>query len=93
MKITNSGNFDGKEIVQLYIRDVVGSVTRPVKELKGFQKIAILKGTTETVTFELSEEDLKFYNSDLNYVSEPGQFEVFVGPNSDTSNKILIELK
>jgi beta-glucosidase len=93
VKITNSGNFDGKEIVQLYIRDVVGSVTRPVKELKGFQKIAILKGTTETVTFELSEEDLKFYNSDLNYVSEPGQFEVFVGPNSDTSNKILIELK
>jgi beta-glucosidase len=93
VKITNSGNYDGKEIVQLYIRDVVGSVTRPVKELKGFQKIAIKKGTTETVTFELSEENLKFYNSDLNFVSEPGQFEVFVGPNSDTSNKILIELK
>jgi beta-glucosidase len=93
VKITNSGNYDGKEIVQLYIRDVVGSVTRPVKELKGFQKIAIKKGTTETVTFELSEENLKFYNSDLNYVSEPGQFEIFVGPNSDTSNKILIELK
>ncbi len=93
VKITNSGNFDGKEIVQLYIRDLVGSVTRPVKELKGFKKIAISKGKTETVTFELSEEDLKFYNSDLNYVSEPGQFEIFVGPNSDTSNKITLELK
>lgn len=93
VKITNSGNYDGKEIVQLYIRDLVGSVTRPVKELKGFQKIDIKKGTTETVTFELSEEDLKFYNSDLNFVSEAGQFEIFVGPNSDTSNKILIELK
>lgn len=93
VKITNSGNFDGKEIVQLYIRDLVGSVTRPVKELKGFKKIAISKGKTEKVTFELSEEDLKFYNSDLNYVSEPGQFEIFVGPNSDTSNKITLELK
>jgi beta-glucosidase len=93
VKITNSGNFDGKEIVQLYIRDIVGSVTRPVKELKGFKKIAISKGKTEKVTFELSEEDLKFYNSDLNYVSEPGQFEIFVGPNSDTSNKITLELK
>jgi beta-glucosidase len=93
VKITNSGNYDGKEIVQLYIRDVVGSVTRPVKELKGFQKIELAKGATKIVTFEISEEDLKFYNSDLNFVSEPGQFEVFVGPNSDTSNKILIELK
>jgi beta-glucosidase len=93
VKITNSGNYDGKEIVQLYIRDVVGSVTRPVKELKGFQKIELAKGATKIVTFEIFEEDLKFYNSDLNFVSEPGQFEVFVGPNSDTSNKILIELK
>lgn len=93
VNVTNSGNFDGKEIVQLYIRDLVGSVTRPIKELKGFQKIAIPKGTTKKVTFELSEEDLKFYNSELNYVSEPGQFEVFVGPNSDTTNKKIVELE
>jgi beta-glucosidase len=93
VKITNSGNYDGKEIVQLYIRDVVGSVTRPVKELKGFQKIELAKGETKTVSFELSEEDLKFYNSDLNFVSETGQFEVFVGSNSDTKNKKTFELK
>lgn len=93
VNITNSGNYDGKEIVQLYIRDLVGSVTRPVKELKGFQKIEIEKGATKLVTFELFEEDLKFYNSDLNFVSEPGQFEVFVGPNSDTTNKKTFELK
>jgi len=85
--ITNSGNFDGKEVVQLYIRDVVGSITRPIKELKGFQKINLKKGEKRTVTFEISVEDLKFYNSDLKFVAEPGQFEVFIGTNSDTTNK------
>ncbi|WP_333693973.1 beta-glucosidase BglX [Flavobacterium sp.] len=90
--VTNSGNYDGKEIVQMYIRDVVGSITRPVKELKGFQKVEIKKGQTQTVEFEISEEDLKFYNFDLEYVSEPGKFEVFVGPDSTTSNKVEFEL-
>lgn len=85
--ITNTGNFDGKEVVQLYIRDLVGSVTRPVKELKGFQKINLKKGETRTVTFDISIEDLKFYNSDLQLVAEPGKFEVFIGTNSDTTNK------
>ncbi|MDO9038149.1 MAG: beta-glucosidase BglX, partial [Lutibacter sp.] len=70
--VTNSGNYDGKEVVQLYIRDLVGSVTRPVKELKGFQKIFLKKGETKTVTFTLSIEDLKFYDYDLNFVAEPG---------------------
>ncbi|WP_040279546.1 beta-glucosidase BglX [Psychroserpens damuponensis] len=82
--VTNSGDYDGKEIVQLYIRDVVGSVTRPVKELKGFQKVEIKKGETETITFTVTVEDLKFYNSSLDFVAEPGQFQVFVGTNSDT---------
>jgi beta-glucosidase len=90
--ITNSGKFDGKEVVQLYIRDVIGSVTRPLKELKGFQKIEIKKGETKTVTFEISIEDLKFYNADLQFVAEPGKFEIFIGTNSDTTNKIEFDL-
>ena len=90
--ITNTGNFDGKEVVQLYIRDLVGSVTRPVKELKGFQKINIKKGEKQTVTFDISVEDLKFYNSDLKYVAEPGEFEIFIGTSSDTSLKLKLVL-
>lgn len=90
--VTNSGKFDGKEVVQLYIRDVIGSVTRPLKELKGFQKIEIKKGETKTVTFEISIEDLKFYNADLQFVAEPGKFEIFIGTNSDTTNKIEFDL-
>lgn len=80
--ITNSGNYDGAEVVQLYIRDLVGSVTRPVKELKGFQKVFLKKGETKTVEFTLIEKDLRFYNSDLKFVSEPGDFKVFVGTSS-----------
>jgi len=80
--VTNSGNYDGAEVVQLYIRDMVGSVTRPVKELKGFQKIFLKKGETRTVEFPLTEKDLRFYNSNLKLVSEPGDFKVFVGTNS-----------
>jgi beta-glucosidase len=91
--VKNSGNYDGKEVVQLYIRDLVGSVTRPVKELKGFEKVEIKKGETKTVTFKLTVEDLKFYNSNLDFVAEPGQFHVFVGTNSDTTMKAEFELK
>lgn len=90
--VTNSGNYDGKEVVQLYIRDLVGSVTRPVKELKGFQKIELKKGETKTVTFKLTVEDLKFYNSNLDFVAEPGTFEVFVGTNSTETLKDTFEL-
>ncbi|WP_258097706.1 beta-glucosidase BglX [Marinoscillum pacificum] len=80
--VTNSGDVAGKEVVQLYIRDVVGSVTRPVKELKGFEKVLINGGETKTVSFEITPEDLKFYNSDLEFVWEPGEFEIMVGTNS-----------
>ncbi|WP_309641120.1 beta-glucosidase BglX [Flavobacterium sp.] len=90
--VTNTGNFDGKEVVQLYTRDIVGSVTRPVKELKGFQKIALKKGEKQTVTFEISAEDLKFYNSKLQHVAEAGEFEVFVGTNSNAPLKTKFEL-
>ncbi len=90
--VINTGNFDGKEIVQLYTKDLVGSVTRPIKELKGFQKIDLKKGEKQTVVFELSAQDLKFYNSELQFVAEPGDFEVFVGTNSDTTLKAKFEL-
>jgi beta-glucosidase len=90
--VANTGNFDGKEVVQLYIRDIVGSVTRPLKELKGFQKPTIKKGEKQTITFQITIEDLKFYNSDLQFVAEPGQFEIFIGGNSNTELKTLFEL-
>jgi len=82
VEVTNSGDFDGAEVVQLYLRDIVGSVTRPVKELKGFQKVFLKKGETRTIEFTLTEKDLRFYNSDLQFVSEPGDFKVFVGTSS-----------
>jgi beta-glucosidase len=90
--VKNTGNFDAKEVVQLYIRDLVGSVTRPVKELKGFEKVLIKKNETKTVQFTIDIEDLKFYNSDLQFVAEPGEFEVFVGADSDTNLKVKFEL-
>jgi beta-glucosidase len=80
--LTNTGKYDGAEVVQLYIRDVVGSVTRPVKELKGFQKIMLKAGETKTVTFNITPNDLKFYNYDLKYDWEAGDFEIMIGGNS-----------
>ncbi|MBE2230439.1 MAG: beta-glucosidase BglX [Chitinophagaceae bacterium] len=80
--VTNTGNYEGKEVVQLYIRDVVGSVTRPVKELKGFQKISLKAGESKTVSFIITPEDLKFYNYDLKYVWESGEFQIMIGTNS-----------
>jgi beta-glucosidase len=80
--VTNTGSREGKEVVQLYIRDVVGSITRPVKELKAFEKISLKAGETKTVKFTLHQNDLSFYNADLNFLAEPGEFHVFVGGNS-----------
>jgi len=80
--ITNSGAVVGEEVVQLYIQDVVGSITRPVKELKGFQKIKLEAGVSQRVEFKLSVTDLSFYNSDLKFGAEPGKFQVFIGSNS-----------
>uniref|UniRef100_UPI0002C86589 JMB19063 n=1 Tax=compost metagenome TaxID=702656 RepID=UPI0002C86589 len=82
IELTNSGDYDGAEVVQLYIRDLVGSTTRPVKELKGFQKVFLKKGETKTITFKITPEDLKFYNYDLKYDWEPGEFVIMVGGNS-----------
>ncbi|MBS1658123.1 MAG: fibronectin type III-like domain-contianing protein, partial [Bacteroidetes bacterium] len=81
-----------EEIVQLYTHDLVGSVTRPVRELKGFQKIALKAGEIKTVTFTLRADDLAFTNSQLVYQAEPGKFEVFAGPNSASGLKAEFEL-
>jgi beta-glucosidase len=80
--ITNNGKYDGKEVVQLYIRDVVGSITRPVKELKGFEKVDLKVGESKTVNFTITPNDLKFYNYDLKYDWEAGDFEIMIGTNS-----------
>jgi beta-glucosidase len=91
--VTNSGSVDGEEVVQLYIRDVVGSVTRPVKELKGFQKIFLKAGESKEVSFILSENDLSFYKQDMRFGSEPGEFIVFVGGNSRDVKETRFELR
>ena len=80
--LKNTGNRAGEEVVQLYVRDLVGSVTRPVKELKGFQKVALKAGESKTIRFQLSSEDLRFYTQSMDFKAEPGQFKVFVGGNS-----------
>lgn len=82
-EVTNTGNYSGAEVVQLYIHQKVRSITPPVKELKGFKKIFLRKGETKTVKFVITPEDLKFYNNDLEFVYEPGEFELFVSDSSD----------
>lgn len=80
--VTNSGNYDGEEVVQLYIRDLFGKVVRPVKELKGFEKVFIKKGETKTIGFTITPENLKFYDDQLNYDWEGGEFDIMVGTDS-----------
>ena len=80
--LTNNGKYDGNEVVQLYIRDMVGSVARPVKELKGFQKVFLKAGESKKVSFTITPEDLKFYNSELKYDWEAGEFDIMIGTNS-----------
>jgi beta-glucosidase len=91
--LSNTGKYDGKEVVQLYIRDLVGSITRPVKELKGFQKVSLKAGESKTISFNISENDLKFYNSELKFVAEPGDFKVFIGTNSRDVKEAAFTLK
>ncbi|KFF23610.1 beta-glucosidase BglX [Chryseobacterium vrystaatense] len=80
--VSNTGKYDGEEVVQLYIRDLFGKVVRPVKELKGFQKIFIKKGESKKVDFQLTPEDLKFFDDELNFDWESGEFDIMVGTNS-----------
>ncbi|WDF67395.1 beta-glucosidase BglX [Sphingobacterium oryzagri] len=82
INVKNTGKFDGEEVVQLYLRDIYASTTRPIKELKGFQKVFLKKGEARDISFEISVEDLKFYNNELKFVAEPGDFKLFIGTNS-----------
>lgn len=91
--VTNTGAVAGKEVVQMYLQDVVGTTTRPVRELKGFEKISLEPGETKTVTFEITPELMSYYNSELDFVAEPGEFRVFIGPDSRTKNAASFILK
>lgn len=92
VSVKNTGMYAGEETVQLYIRDMVGSITRPVKELKGFEKIYLEPGEIKKISFSVAEKDLRFYNSDLKYVSEPGTFKVYIGTNSNEGEEAAFEL-
>ena len=91
--LTNNGNYDGEETVQLYIQDLVGSVVRPVKELKGFQKVFLKKGESRQVSFTIDTGKLKFYNSELKYIYEPGDFKVYIGGNSQDVKEASFKLQ
>jgi beta-glucosidase len=91
--VSNNGNYDGEEVVQLYVRDLVASVTRPLKELKVFKKLLIKKGDTQTVSLTLTTDDLGFYRQDMSFGAEPGEFEVFVGGNSNELLSAKFSLK
>jgi beta-glucosidase len=91
--IKNIGNYDGSEVAQLYIQDLFGSVTRPVKELKSFEKIFLKKGESKTVDFRITANDLRFYTKDMTFKAEPGSFKVFVGTNSRQVSEALFQYK
>jgi len=92
ISVTNTGNFDGEEVVQLYIGDPVASITQPLKKLKAFQKIFLKKGETKTVSFSVGADELKFYNTDLKQITEPGTFKVMIGTNSNDVKTATFEL-
>lgn len=93
VNVSNTGDFDGEEIVQLYVRDVEGSVTRPLKELKDFKKVFIRKGETVKVSFTVDVTDLAYYYSDLQLRAEKGGYEIMTGPNSAETQKVKLELR
>lgn len=93
VNVKNTGKYKGEEVVQLYVRDEVASVTRPIKELKGFEKISLEPGETKTVTFDITDEQLGFYNNDMDYVVEKGDFTFMVGTNSKDVQSIKYTLK
>ena len=92
VEVTNTGDVAGKEIVQMYIKDVKASTSRPVRELKGFDKVLLQPGETKTVTFEIGLDALSFFNQEMVYGAEPGEFKVFIGGDSRTNNEASFEL-
>ena len=93
VNVKNTGKYDADEVVQLYIHDLSASISRPVKELKGFERISLKAGESRDVSFDIDTDMLKFYNSDLQYVAEPGDFEVMVGGNSRDVQKVRFTLE
>jgi beta-glucosidase len=92
VNVTNTGEIAGDEVVQLYVRDMVGEVIRPLKELKAFEKVTLAPGETKTIEFTLSEEQLRYHHRDLSYTSDAGEFTIFVGPNSREVSSVTFEL-
>ena len=92
VEVKNTGKYAGEEVVQLYIQDLFGSVTRPVKELKGFQKIDLKAGETKTIRFEISAKDLNFFNADMDFTTEAGNFKLWIGANADCQNFVEFEV-
>jgi beta-glucosidase len=92
VEVKNSGKVAAEEVVQLYVRDLKGSVTRPVRELKGISKIMLQPGESREVKFTLRSSDLAFYTRDMSFKAEPGDFKVFVGTDSNTNNEASFTL-
>ncbi|MBP2833455.1 beta-glucosidase BglX [Aquimarina sp. U1-2] len=92
VKVVNTGEYDGKEVVQLYIRDRHASITRPVKELKGFELVSLKKGESQTISFQLDSNTLGFYDNNYEFVVEPGIFDLFIGGSSDTTLATSFEI-
>jgi beta-glucosidase len=90
--LQNLGPYAADEVVQLYVRDIVGSVTRPVKELKGFQRVHLEPGERRTIRFTLHTDDLRFYNRDMEFVAEPGRFHLWVGGSSIEGLQAMFEI-
>ena len=93
VKVTNTGKVAGEEIVQCYVRDVVGSVTRPLRELKGYEKIKLMPGESKNVIFKLTSGDLAFHTADMTYKAEPGEFWIMTGPDAMRTQKLIFTLK
>jgi beta-glucosidase len=91
--VKNTGKYDGEEVVQMYVRDLVGSVTRPVKELKGFEKVMIKAGESKEVTFKITPDMLAFHRIDMTYGTEPGDYKLYIGGNSRDVKEIGFKLK
>lgn len=91
--VKNTGERDGEEVVQLYVRDLVGSITRPLKELKGFKKVFLKKGETQTVSFTLTADDLAFYHPNLEKKAEAGEFDIMIGGSSEAVKSLRVMLK
>ncbi|MCH9661718.1 MAG: fibronectin type III-like domain-contianing protein, partial [Bacteroidetes bacterium] len=93
VSLKNIGKRQGTEVVQLYIRDLVGSITRPVRELKGFELVSLAPGASQEVTFALTDKELGYFNNQGNWIIESGKFDVFVGGSSAAVNQTTFEIK